>query len=99
MIETPSMISDKNYNLRANEDFVISFTSKLNTCFIDGFTSKIKSYSFAYLPNGSEHIYWILDLEGEVHSIWDLYKSGLQDARAMIFLKSGSVGITFRSGP
>ena len=26
----------------------------------------------AYLLNESEDTYWILDLEGEVHSIWDL---------------------------
>jgi hypothetical protein len=45
-------------------------TSKLITCFIDGFTSKRKSQSIAYLFNGSEHIYWILDLENEVHSIY-----------------------------
>jgi hypothetical protein len=50
-------------------------TSKLITCFIDSFTSKRKSQSIAYLLNGSEQIYWILDLENEVHSIWviDIY--------------------------
>ena len=42
----------------------------------------------AYLLNGSEHIYWILDLEGEVHSIWDLGKMAFKKARTMIFLKS-----------
>ena len=42
-------------------------TSKLVSCFVDGFTSGI-----ANLLLGSTHIYWILDLEGEVHSIWDL---------------------------
>ena len=47
-------------------------TSKLVSCFIDGFTSGMKSQSIAYLLLGSAHIYWILDLEGEVHSIWDL---------------------------
>jgi hypothetical protein len=29
----------------------------------------IKFQSIAYLLNGSEHIYWKLDLKGEVHSI------------------------------
>ena len=47
-------------------------TSKLVLCFIDGFTSKMKSQSITYLLLGSARIYWILDLEGEVHSIWDL---------------------------
>ena len=62
----------QNYNLNINEDFVMFLTSKLIMCFIDGFTSGMKSQSIAYLLIGSAHIYWILDLEGEVHSIWDL---------------------------
>ena len=45
-------------------------TSKLSVCFIDGFTSGMKSQSIAYLLIGSAHIYKILDLEGGVHSIW-----------------------------
>ena len=44
--------------------------SKLITCFINGFTSGMKSQSISYLPIGSAHIYWILNLEGEVHSIF-----------------------------
>ena len=72
MTKSLSIVSDKNYNLNGNEDFVIFLTSKLITCFIDGFTLKMKSKSIAYLLNGSEHIYWIWDLEDEVHSIWDL---------------------------
>ena len=42
----------------------------------------MKPQSIAHLLNGSEHvyIYWISDLEGEVHSImWDLWLSGLQE--------------------
>ena len=31
------MVSRKNYNLNANEGFVICLTSKLITCFIGGF--------------------------------------------------------------
>ena len=63
------MVSHKTYNLNINEDFVFFFTSKLITCFIDGFTSRMKSQSIAHLLVGSAHIYWILDLDGEVHSI------------------------------
>ena len=73
------MVSDKNYNLSANEGFVIFLTSKLITCFIDGFTSKMKFQSIAYLFNGNEHIYWILNLEDKVHSIWVIWTSGLQE--------------------
>ena len=47
-------------------------TSMRATRLLDGFTCGMKSQSIAYLLIGSAHIYWILDLEGEVHSIWDL---------------------------
>ena len=47
-------------------------TFKLVSHFIDSFTSGMKSQSIAYLLFGSAHIYWILDLEDEVHSIWNL---------------------------
>jgi hypothetical protein len=33
----------------------------------------MKSQSIAYLLNGSEHVYWILDLEIEVHTQYGLY--------------------------
>ena len=65
------MVSHINDNLSVNEDFVMFLTSKLITCFIDDFTFGMKSQSIVYLLIGSAHIYWILDLEGEVHSIWD----------------------------
>ena len=67
------------YHLNVNEDLLIFLTSKLSTCFIDEFTLEIISQSSAYLPSGSGHLYWILDLEGEVHSIWVLWTSGLQE--------------------
>ena len=67
------MLSHKIYNLNANEDFVIFPAPKLTTCFIDDFTSKMRLQSITYLLNESEHIYWILDLERKVHSIWDLW--------------------------
>ena len=81
MTKILSMISHKNYNLNANEGFVMFLTSRLITCFIDGFTSQMKSQSIAYLLNGSEHIYWILDLEDEVHSIWVIWTNGLQKCK------------------
>jgi hypothetical protein len=39
---------------------------------VGGFTSGMQSHLMAYLVGGNAHIYWIWDLEGEVHSIWDL---------------------------
>ena len=92
------MVSHKNYNLNANEGFVMFLTSKLITCFIDGFTSKMKSQSIAYLLNGSEHIYWILNLEDEVHSIWVIWTSGLQECKGNGFSKSGGAGQKFSVG-
>ena len=87
------MVSHKNHNLKVNEGFVIFLTSKLIACFIDSFTSKMKSQSFAYLFNVGEHIYWILDLEDEVHSIWVIWTSGLQECKSSLyFSKWGVVG-------
>jgi hypothetical protein len=41
----------------------------------------MKFQSIAYLLNEREHIYWILNLEGEVHLIWDLWISDLRRGR------------------
>ena len=84
------MVSHKNYNLIVNEGFVKKLTSKFITCFIDGFTSKMKFHSTAYLLNESEHTYWILDLEDEVRLIWVIWTSGLQGQ--FDFLKLGGAG-------
>ena len=63
--------------------------SKLIMCFIIGSTSRMKSQSIAYLPIGSGHIYWKLDLEGEVHSIWELWSNGLQECKGNITFEVG----------
>ena len=55
----------------------------------------MKSQSTAYLLNESEHIYWILDLEDEVHSIWDLWISGLQECKGIGLFKVGRGGQKF----
>ena len=75
------MVSQKNYNLNANEDFVLFLTSKLIICFNDSFTLKRKSQSIAYLLNGSDHRCWILNIENEVHSIWVIWICGLQECK------------------
>jgi hypothetical protein len=99
MTKTLSMVSYKNYNLGVNEGFVTFLSSKLITYFIGGFTLKIKSHSIAYLLNGSDYIYWILDLEGEVHIIWDLWINGLQEYKGNGFFAVGQVGNNFWSSP
>ena len=63
-------------------------TFELSTCFIGGFTSIMESQSIAYLVIGSAHINWILDLEGEVHSIWDLWTNILQVCSGNVFFWS-----------
>ena len=90
------MASHKNHNLNANEGFVMLLTSKLITCLIDDLTSKMKSQSIAYLLNGSEHVYWILDLEDEVHSIGVIWTSAaFKNTRAISFFKVGRSGQVF----
>ena len=95
MIKALSMVSHKNYNLSANEGFVIFLNSKLITCFVDGFTSKMKSQSMAYLLIGSEHIYWILKLEGKVHSTWITWTSGLQECKGNFIFRSHAWSMGF----
>ena len=73
-------------------------TSKLVSCFIDGFTSRMKSQSIAYLLLGSAHIDWILDLEGKCTQVGICSQMAFKNARAMFFLKLGGSGINFRSG-
>ena len=43
--------------------------------------------------------FWILDLEGEVHSIWDMWVSGLQECKSNEFFKIRRAGNIFRAGP
>ena len=103
MTKTLSMASHNNYNLNARDVFVIFLTSKLFTCFIGGFTLKMNSQSIAYLLNENEHIYWILDLEDGVHSIWNLWRSGLQECKnarmQRFFWKMSRTDKTFQAGP
>jgi hypothetical protein len=87
------MVSHKNHKLNANEGFVMLLTSKLIIYFTDGFTSKRESQSIVYLLNGSEHIYWILDLENEVHSIWVIWTSGLQECKGWARLGGSRLGL------
>ena len=47
----------------------------------------------AHLLYGSEHIYWILDLEGECTSMWDLWVSGIQECKSNdLFWNFGRAG-------
>jgi hypothetical protein len=84
---------------KSQPQFVMFFTSKLITCFIDRFASGMKSQSIAYLLIGSAHIYWILNLEGEVHSTRICSHVAFKNARAMFFFsKLGGAGINSWSG-
>jgi hypothetical protein len=50
------------------------------------------------LLNGIEHIYWTLDLEGEVRSIWDVWISGLKKCESNGFSEVRWANRSFRSG-
>ena len=78
----------------ANRIFLISLTSRLITC-LYSVTSRLKSWSFAYLLSGSEHIYWDLGLEVAVHSIGFVEKVAFKTARAIFFLKLAGAGSVF----
>ena len=79
------------YSLNTNEDFVLFLASKIITCFINihlhafGYTSELKTQTITYLLRGSEHVYWILGLQGKVHLIWICRQMAFKNARA-IFL-------------
>ena len=47
MTKILSMVTHKNYNLGASEGCVIFLTSKIITCYIDGFTLIVISQSIA----------------------------------------------------
>jgi hypothetical protein len=59
---------------------------QVNYMLINGFTTKMKSQSIAYLLNGSEHIYIYIYIgfwtyKSEVHSIWVIWTSNLQECK------------------
>jgi hypothetical protein len=92
------IVGHTSYNLNVNEDFVMFFTTKLMTCFIDSFTSGLKSQSLVYLLIESAHTHQILDLEDEVHSIRDLWTSNLQECKGNVFFKIEQSGQQFSIG-
>ena len=99
MTKTLSMLSHNDYNLNANEDVVTFFTSKLITCFIDGFTPKTKSQSIVYLLDGSQHRYWIWTLKVKCTQHEICGEVAFKNTRAMVFSKSEGAGKIFWSGP
>ena len=65
---------------------VIFLTSKLITCFIDGFALQMKSQSIVYLLNGSEHIcigFWTLKVKCTWYGICE--EVAFKNARAKTF--------------
>ena len=48
----------------------------------------IPNQSLFYRGGGGEHICWILDLEGEVHLIYNLCTSILQESKGNVFFGS-----------
>jgi hypothetical protein len=48
----------------------------------------MKFEAIAHLVSGSAHVYWIFDLEGEVHSIWVFWSSNFQEYKGNVFFES-----------
>ena len=102
MTRTLSMVSRKNYitsRVNTKEGFITFLTSKLITCFIGGFTLKMKPQSIAHLLNGIEHIYWIWTLRVKCTQYGICGLSGLQECKSNEFFKIGRMGINFRASP
>ena len=65
-------------------------TSRLITCFIDGFTFTMNSQSIAYILSGSAHIYWIFwtfKVKCPQYEICE--QAGFKNARALHFFSRG----------
>ena len=84
------MVSHIHYNLNANEDFVISFTSKLIIYMVYwhsftafGFTLGMKSQSIAHSLRGSEHLYWIWAFKVKCTQYGIRAQAGFKNARAI----------------
>src|ERR1700738_2815734 len=95
MTKSLSIVSDKNYNLNGNEDFVIFLTSKLITCFIGGFTLKMKCSQLL-----------IYSMEVNIYIGFETFKMkctqygicgqvAFKNASTIVFLKSGGRATVF----
>ena len=49
--------------------------------------------------HGSVDLYWIMDLEGVMHPIRDLWTSGFQECKGNGFFEIGRAGNNFWAGP
>ena len=90
------MISLKTHHLIASEDSSFSYnflTSKMITCFKDGFASRLKAQSIAYLLNDSEHIHigcWALKLTYTQYEYFE--QDDLQEWSTKVFYEIGQGG-------
>ena len=83
MAKPLSMVSHKNYNLGANEDFVMFLTFKLITCFIDRFTLKGKSHSIVYSMEVNIHIgFWTLKMKCTQYGLYE--QAAFKNARVKL---------------
>ena len=79
----------QNYNLGANEGFVMFLTSKLITSFVDGFTLGMQSQANAYLQSQSAHTvyigFWTLVVKCTHYGFCG--QVAFKNARTMVFFK------------
>ena len=98
MTKTLSMASHKIYNLNANEGFVIFCDFQVDYMVFLRFHFENEIPVNCLSLNGSEHIYWIMDLKNEVHLIWDLWISGLRECKGNGLFKNGWDGQNYSVG-
>ena len=82
------MLSHNVFSLCVNEGFVTFFTSNIFTCFIDGFTSKMKSQSMAYLLSGTDIYieFWTLKMKCTQYGLYG--QKTFKNAKAILFFRS-----------
>src|ERR1700738_720627 len=95
MTKSHSIVSDKNYNLNGNEDFVIFLTSKLISCFIDGFTLKMKSSQLLIYSREVNIYIGFETLKMKCTQYGICGQVGFKNASTLVFSKSGGRAAVF----
>jgi hypothetical protein len=100
MKKTLSMVSHRTYDLKGKWGFCNIFNFQVNHMLYWWFHFENEIWvNCLFTQCKWTYIYWILDLENKVHSIWDLWRSGLQECKGNGFFEVGRGGRNFQSGP
>ena len=98
MTKTLSMVSRNNYNLNAKWGFCNIFDFQVNYMLYWQFHFENEILVNCLFTQWKwTYIYWILDLEDQMHLIRDLWISGFQKCKGNGFFEVGRVGSNFQS--